>query len=92
MVTTRVPGPEAVVVRDDGYSPDFVSRVPSGIVTARFDDTTVFLTNVRGACEGPAEASYEIHLLENGTLDVILIDDPCLFRASFFPGEWAPVF
>jgi hypothetical protein len=64
---------------------------PAGILETRFEGTRAFVTNVKGACTGPSEAIYEIYLLESGNLNLVLIEDPCNFRAAFFPGEWAPV-
>jgi hypothetical protein len=68
-----------------------VENSPNGILETRFEGTKVFLTNIRGACGGPDEAIYEIGLLENGNLQVVLIEDTCTFRSNFFVDEWAPV-
>ena len=68
-----------------------VEKNPLGILETRFEGTKVFLTNIKGACVGPSEAVYEIELLENGNLQVVLIEDTCTFRSDFFVDEWAPL-
>jgi len=70
---------------------DLVEKNPLGILETRFEGTKVFLTNIKGACVGPSEAIYEIELLENGNLQVVLIEDTCTFRSDFFVDEWAPL-
>lgn len=36
-------------------------------------------------------AIYEIHLLENGNVEVAAIEDTCGSRLGYLSGEWAPV-
>ena len=64
------------------------------IVETRFEGTKVFLKDVKGDClpDDNAEATYEIHLLENGNLQFVLIEDTCAARSSGFSlMELAPV-
>lgn len=69
-----------------------VEKYPLGILETRFEGTKVFLTSIRGRCFGPSDgAIYEIELLENGNLQVVLIEDTCTFRSDFFVDEWAPI-
>ncbi len=37
------------------------------------------------------QAIYEIHMLENGNLRLVAIEDPCAHRSSDFQAEWEPV-
>ena len=51
------------------------------------------LKTIKGGClryvEG--DAIYEVHLLENGNLQLVAIEDTCGFRSGLFQGaEWAP--
>ena len=66
---------------------DLVVDSPSTIDETRFDATTVFLH--RTSCAG-TEAIYEIHLLENGNLKFVAIDDTCGGRSGL-SAEWASV-
>ena len=73
---------------------DLVEDRPSNIFETRFEGTTVFLHDVKGSsrCPDDPDATYEIHLLENGNLQFVAIEDPCTGRSSFFfPAEWVPV-
>jgi hypothetical protein len=76
---------------------DLVEDRPEVIDETRFEGTKVFLKNTKGVCvdeDAIAEAIYEIHLLENGNLQFVEIEDPCLARSSFLTVrnvEWAPV-
>ena len=72
-------------------NPDLVVDRPDGIFETRFEGTTVFLHEIKGRCDDDPDSTYEIHLLENGNLQFVAIEDPCAGRASFFPVKWAPV-
>ena len=72
-------------------NPDLVVDRPDGIFETRFEGTTVFLHEIKGRCDDDPDSTYEIHLLENGNLQFVAIEDPCAGRASFFPAEWAAV-
>ena len=72
-------------------NPDLVVDRPDEIWETRFEGTTVFLHEIKGRCDDDPDSTYEIHLLENGNLKFVAIEDPCAGRASFFPVEWAPV-
>ncbi len=95
------PGGEA---RADGYfhffedgtwhastNQDFVEDSPTEIYDTRFEGTKVFLTSSKSICGVDPEAIYEIHLLENGNLQLVAIEDNCEIRSSFYPAEWEPV-
>ncbi len=65
---------------------------PSVIDETRFEGTKLFLKEIKGFCDNDPEAIYEIHLLENGNLQFVEIEDTCGIRSSFFVlAEWAPV-
>ena len=74
---------------------DLVEDRPEIIMETRFEGTKVFLKETKGVCvdeDAIAEAIYEIHLLENGNLQFVEIEDTCVARLGFFQGvEWAPV-
>ena len=72
-------------------NPDLVVDRPDGIFETRFEGTTVFLHETKGRCDDDPDSTYEIHLLENGNLQFVEIEDPCANRAGFFSVEWAPV-
>ena len=72
-------------------NPDLVVDRPDGIFETRFEGTTVFLHEIKGRCDDDPDATYEIHLLENGNLRFVAIEDTCAIRSSFFPAEWAAV-
>ena len=72
---------------------DLVEDRPSDIVETRFEGTKVFLKSIKGFCgdEDP-DAIYVIHLLENGNLQFVLIEDPCALRSGNWDGaEYVPV-
>ena len=73
---------------------DLVVERPSVIHENRFEGTTVFLHQTKGDCDAPGrtnpDATYEIHLLENGNLQFVEIEDKCAGRSSFFSAELAP--
>ena len=77
---------------------DLVEDRPRVIFETRFEGTTIFVNETKGFCDegsgGPGDnldAIYEIHLLENGNLQFVEIEDPCAERSSCFPVEWAAV-
>ena len=73
---------------------DLVEDRPSDIFETRFEGTTVFLKETKATrCADNPDATYEIHLLENGNLQLVAIEDPCPVRASLWrpPAEWAAV-
>jgi hypothetical protein len=72
-------------------NPDLVKDRPAHIFETRFEGTKIFLAQIKGPCDDNPDAIYEIHLLENGNLQFVAIEDTCPTRSSFFPAEWAPV-
>ena len=72
---------------------DLVEDRPSDIFETRFEGTTAFLHDVKGTrcADNPDDATYEIHLLENGNLQFVAIEDPCPVRASLLPAEYTPL-
>ena len=87
---------------------ELVEDHPADIEKFRFEGTQLFLESTgRGFCgdvnhDGIHEkevGSYEVHLLENGNLRFVAIEDECAFRASELQGlvdgeitaEWEPV-
>ncbi len=70
---------------------DLVEDRPQNIMETRFEGTTLFLKRTHGYCGDDPDATYEIHLLENGNLQLIAIEDPCAHRSSDFQAEWSPV-
>ena len=73
-------------------NPDLVVDRPDQIIETRFEGTTVSLHEIKGRCDDDPDATYEIHLLENGNLQFVEIEDTCGIRSSFFfLAEWAPV-
>ncbi len=72
-------------------NPDLVEDRPSDIFETRFEGTTVFLHDVKGGCDDNPDATYEIHLLENGNLKFVAIDDTCGGLSSALSAEWASV-
>ncbi len=71
-------------------SQDLVEDSPQVIHETRFEGTKIFVTETKGICDDP-DAIYEIHLLENGNLQFVAIEDPCAGRSGFLPAEWKPV-
>ena len=66
----------------------------------RFEGTKAYVKNSKGRCvaeDAIAGAIYEIQLLENGSLQFVLLEDTCAFRSGVFIGEgagaitWTPV-
>ena len=72
---------------------DLVEERPSFTQETSFEGTTVFLHDGREQtpCPDDLDSIYEIHLLENGNLQFVEIEDACQFRSNFFSVEWAPV-
>ena len=63
------------------------------ITETRFEGTKVFLNAIKGGlCDDNPDAIYEIHLLENGNLQFVTIEDTCAQRSSALNNtEFAPV-
>ncbi len=72
-------------------NPDLVEDRPRVIDESRFEGTKIFVTETKGFCDDNPDAIYEIHLLENGNLQFVEIEDKCLNRSGDFEAEWAPV-
>ncbi len=96
----RGPGHSAIYLQfsEDGTlnvssSRDLVVDRPMGVMETRFEGTKMFLKEIgSGICGDNPEAIYEIHLLENGNLQFVTIEDKCLHRSGDnFETEWAPV-
>ena len=69
-------------------NPDLIVDRPSDVYETRFDGTLVFITAITSRCVQPDQGgTYEIHLLENGNLQFLAIDeDSCALRSSFLQG------
>jgi len=69
-------------------NPDLIAERPSEVYTTRFDGTQVFISSTTAKCAQPDPGgTYEIHLLENGDLQFVAIDeDPCALRSGFLQG------
>jgi len=97
----RGPGHSPIYVQfsEDGtlnwsQNPDLVEDRPDGVMETRFEGTKIFVTALKSAfsCGVFPEAIYEIHLLENGNLQFVAIEDKCAHRSRDIPEtEWAPV-
>ena len=74
-------------------NPDLVADRPSDVYTTRFDGTQVFIASPSSSrCPPDQGGTWEIHLLENGNLQFLAIDeDPCALRSSFLQRGFAPV-
>ena len=74
-------------------NPDLVVDRASDVRTTRFDGTQVFITTTSSRCPQPDQGgTYEIHLLENGNIQFLAIDeDPCALRTTFLQRGFAPV-
>ena len=70
---------------------DLVEERPSIIQETSFEGTTVFLSEIEGLCNDDPDAIYEIHLLENGNLQFVAIEDACPPRSRNFPAEYTPL-
>jgi hypothetical protein len=65
---------------------------PSQIWETRFESTKVFLNETKGPCDDSPDAIYEIHLLQNGNLQFIEIEDRCGGRSGLWKSaELKPV-
>ena len=52
----------------------------------------MFVTVTKGnLCGDNPDVIYEIHLLENGNLEFVAIEDTCAVRLTGWTVEWAPV-
>ena len=98
----RGPGHSPIYVQfsEDGTlnwstNPDLVEDRPDGVMETRFEGTKLFVKALKEtafSCDDDPEAIYEIHLLENGNLQFVAIEDKCLHRSKDVPEtEWAPV-
>ena len=98
----RGPGHSPIYVQfsEDGtlnwsQNPDLVEDRPEGVMETRFEGTKLFVKALKEtafSCDDDPEAIYEIHLLENGNLQFVAIEDKCLHRSKDVPEtEWAPV-
>ncbi|MCH8900363.1 MAG: hypothetical protein IH942_07730, partial [Acidobacteria bacterium] len=57
-------------------NPDLVVDRASDVRTTRFDGTQVFITTTSSRCPQPDQGgTYEIHLLENGNIQFLAIDE-----------------
>jgi hypothetical protein len=83
--------PRYLIFFEDGTmnsssNPDLVVDRPSDVYTTRFDGTQVFITSPPSTrCpQGDQGGTYEIHLLESGSVQFLAIDeDGCAQRSSF---------
>ena len=70
---------------------DLIVDRPSHVFTTRFEGTQVLITETIARCLDQA-GTWEIHLLENGNLQFVAIDeDPCVGRSSLLQSGFAPV-
>ena len=70
---------------------DLVVDRPAEINETSFEGTTVFLHEIKGFCDDDPDATYEIHLLENGNLLFGTIEDACVSRSGFVDTTvWSP--
>ncbi len=68
------------------------ARVRAHIYETRFEETKLFVKALKEAeysCDD--DPIYEIHLLENGNLQLVAIEDPCVHRLGDWQAEWEPV-
>ncbi len=68
---------------------DLVEENPFAIVETRFEGTEVSLKAVKSACGGEGDATFEIHLLESGNLQFVLIEHKshtCAQRSDILQG------
>ena len=90
-------GPLYLHILEDGTlhlssNRDLVEDNPSIISETRFEGTKVFMKDIKGPCDDDPDSIYEIHLLENGNLQFVEIEDACAFRSSGLSvDEYAPV-
>ena len=92
-----VGGPFFIYFFEDGtwhgsQNQDLVVDRPEQITETRFEGTTVFINEIKGSCDDNPDATYEIHLLENGNLQFVEIEDKCAARSGPLNNtEFAPV-
>jgi FlaG/FlaF family flagellin (archaellin) len=74
-------------------NPDLVVDRASDVYTTRFEGTQVLITSTSSRCPQPDQGgTWEIHLLENGNVQFLVIDeDPCALRSGFLQSGFAPV-
>ncbi len=75
-------------------NPDLVEDRPDGVMETRFEGTKLFVKALKEtafSCDDDPAAIYEIHLLENGNLQLVAIEDSCVHRLGDFQAEWEPV-
>ncbi len=73
-------------------NPDLVVDRPQEVHETRLEGTVVSTTTTSySSCEPDQVGTYEIHVLQNGHLQFVLIEDPCAARSGVFNAEWAPV-
>ncbi len=70
---------------DDGtfhasQSQSLVEESPQVVGENRFEGTKIFYHALEGGCDDDPDAIYEIHLLENGNLQYVVLEDPCAIR------------
>ncbi len=70
---------------------DLVEERPSIIQETSFEGTTLFLHAIERRCDDDPDAIYEIHVLENGNLRFVAIEDACPIPSSSFPAEYTPL-
>jgi hypothetical protein len=91
------PGPQIYLqfFEDGTYhtssSRDLVEERPETATATRFEGTKIFFEETKGFCRDNPDAIYEIHLLENGNVEFVAIEDPCAFRLGIWTVEWAPL-
>jgi hypothetical protein len=63
------------------------------IYETRFEETKLLVKVLKetAAYSCDDDPIYEIHLLENGNLQLVAIEDPCAHRLEDFQAEWEPV-
>ncbi len=75
-------------------NPDLIVDRPVVAFETTFDGTEILITTTSSACDQPHQGgTYELHLLENGNLEFVAVDeDPCARNSSeLLNREWAPV-
>jgi hypothetical protein len=73
-------------------NPDLVVDHPQEVHETTLEGTEVFMTTTSSRCDQPDQGgTYEIHVLQNGHLQFVVIEDPCAFRSGNYNAEWAPV-
>jgi len=75
-------------------SRDFVkdALIRTHIYETRFEETKLFVKALKEAeysCDD--DPIYEIHLLENGNLQLVAIEDRCVHRLGDWQAEWEPL-